>query len=456
MAELPKFARERLRQGGAGETHPDANLLSAFVENALTPRERVQVLEHLSRCDVCRATAGYAQPAPEAERLTIAASAERRWARWTILRWGTLAASAVVIAIAVLVLRPHEKRATDKYFPPMTEKAATQAAPLPEISAESGGKPAEQARAEAPAKLAAPKRRVGKDQDKAVTHVYDGAIVAARQAPAVAQPAMTAASKMQARDSVATEQQPRSRSDQQFAYANQAPSQANQAQVANQVVTNQAQVANQTQTANQAPLANQAPVQNQVQVAQQKQNAGFVPSAPPPPQAAPQLSAANRIPAAVETVEVTDAAEVKSKKEAVPTTRVVPGVGVVGTLARSEPAEGVALKRAPVRWTISPTGRITRTFDDRTWAEVPVGQGVIFRALSAHGADIWAGGSGGALFHSSDGGERWTRVRPSVAGTGLTADITRIEFTDPQHGVLLTAANQRWTTTDGGKTWSLD
>src|SRR5512146_526633 len=105
MAELPKFARERLRQAPP-ESHPDANLIAAFMENALTARERDEMLQHLAVCAPCRAIAGFALPEPEATLPAPRTAEQRQWARWTMLRWATLAASAVVIAIAVLVVRP--------------------------------------------------------------------------------------------------------------------------------------------------------------------------------------------------------------------------------------------------------------------------------------------------------------------------------------------------------------
>jgi hypothetical protein len=76
-----------------------------------------------------------------------------------------------------------------------------------------------------------------------------------------------------------------------------------------------------------------------------------------------------------------------------------------------------------------------------------------FWALAAAGAEVWAGGSGGALYHSADAGNHWTRVVPAAAGTMLTGDITSLDFPDPQHGKLATTTTEVWTTSDGGQTW---
>jgi photosystem II stability/assembly factor-like uncharacterized protein len=76
-----------------------------------------------------------------------------------------------------------------------------------------------------------------------------------------------------------------------------------------------------------------------------------------------------------------------------------------------------------------------------------------FRAVSAAGAEVWAGGSPGALFHSQDAGIHWTRVFPASGSTGLTGDILTLEFADSLHGKLSTSTSEAWTTADAGQTW---
>jgi photosystem II stability/assembly factor-like uncharacterized protein len=79
----------------------------------------------------------------------------------------------------------------------------------------------------------------------------------------------------------------------------------------------------------------------------------------------------------------------------------------------------------------------------------------IFRAVSvtSNAAEVWAGGSGGALYHTLDGGNRWARVVPSDAGTLLTADIIAIQFSDPRNVIVTTSNAEVWTTLDAGQTW---
>jgi photosystem II stability/assembly factor-like uncharacterized protein len=88
----------------------------------------------------------------------------------------------------------------------------------------------------------------------------------------------------------------------------------------------------------------------------------------------------------------------------------------------------------------------------KTGAPLPNGS-LVFRAVSAAGLEVWAGGSGGTLYHSVDGGNSWTHVAPTDSGTILVGDVIGIEFADPQHGRVTTSSAEVWTTADGGQTW---
>ena len=108
----------------------------------------------------------------------------------------------------------------------------------------------------------------------------------------------------------------------------------------------------------------------------------------------------------------------------------------------------------PARWRLSAEGAVERSLDaGKTWQPMRVAEGVIFRTMSAVGAEVWVGGASGALYHSSDNGQTWTQVKPTEAGTPLAGDIISLLFVDVQHGKLTTADHQTWVTSDAGKTW---
>jgi hypothetical protein len=115
--------------------------------------------------------------------------------------------------------------------------------------------------------------------------------------------------------------------------------------------------------------------------------------------------------------------------------------------SRDAQVDAAAASKGPIpvnltpRWTLSSDGTLQRSLDSgSTWQTITVSNSkASFRALAANGLDIWVGGSAGALFHSSDAGEHWTRVRPVVNGQVLRADIIGVEFPDLLHGKLTIA-----------------
>jgi photosystem II stability/assembly factor-like uncharacterized protein len=79
---------------------------------------------------------------------------------------------------------------------------------------------------------------------------------------------------------------------------------------------------------------------------------------------------------------------------------------------------------------------------------------IVFRALSvSSNAEVWAGGSGGTLYHTVDAGNHWSRVVPSDTGVILSGDVIRIQFSNPHSGIVTTSTAEVWTTLDAGQTW---
>ena len=128
-------------QAGPEQAHPEADLLTAFAEQALSATERDGVLEHLALCGDCREAVALALPpadivtAPiaaetEAVRATpIPAKSKRNFLTafaWPSLRWAALAAG---VAVAASVLLMHPGKLNQATLPSVNRPVATTAPP---------------------------------------------------------------------------------------------------------------------------------------------------------------------------------------------------------------------------------------------------------------------------------------------------------------------------------------
>ena len=99
MSDIPKFVKSRLRDAASADHHPDPNLLTAFAEQALRPRERENLLNHLAACADCREL--FALALPEASVVPASVAASSTWFRWPVLRWAAAGACVVVVGAAI-------------------------------------------------------------------------------------------------------------------------------------------------------------------------------------------------------------------------------------------------------------------------------------------------------------------------------------------------------------------
>lgn len=120
--------RRALEAGGGRGPHPDADLLTAFGEGALTGREREGVLDHLARCAECR---DVVRVASEAETMPapVVVMPARRAAVWRLAPW--LAAAAVLLVVSGIVVRQQVRRQAQ----PATARAVAAPAPQPQAAA---------------------------------------------------------------------------------------------------------------------------------------------------------------------------------------------------------------------------------------------------------------------------------------------------------------------------------
>ena len=109
--------------------------------------------------------------------------------------------------------------------------------------------------------------------------------------------------------------------------------------------------------------------------------------------------------------------------------------------------------RVGVLWTVS-APVVERSLDGgMTWHAVSISEGAEFHAVASAGSDVWAGGSQGALFHSSNSGASWTQVEVGAGGEALTGTIIAIRLPDASDIILETDSGQQWASRDSGSSW---
>jgi len=431
MEQLPKIVRDRWQAGQAGE-HPNSDLLTAFVEQSLTERERTQILEHLSRCRECRDVVSLAAPEPALCSKTQPARPVSSWLRWPVLRWSALAACVVVVSAVGWLYRerishPPMQASTNERIVPLSnlpkraeaEKSAASAKETPETS--TGSRDA--VRAAAP-----------RDKALAASRSYNEA----EPTEEPAKPAPAASPAVQARgnrfalnvESNKVTDVPRPSEKRQAAPAaayqgtpiGGGPIAAAKAATGDMVAKDERAKSDQI-VAEVVAVAPEMPGR-EVKSAKRKAGEGGV----------------QKLPKQVDS----DVTETQTAFATEP----------LASTAASTNAPGLLRDLKSTRWSLSDDGLPQRSFNaGNTWEKVQVDHTTGFRALSAQGFEVWVGGRNGVLYHSTDLGMHWTRVTPMIEGAALSADIVRIEFSDSLHGKLTTAENQTVVTSDGAKSW---
>jgi hypothetical protein len=454
MQDVPKIARQRLKAAKPAATHPDADVLTAFTERSLPVDERAAVLEHLSRCGDCRHIVALSLPATEAIG-TVVRPPARGWLTWPALRWGLVAAGVVAIASLGIVQYQRGMRSRNM--------AATAPARIEVAVKEAKNQPP------APPVPSVEKRdKMQTSPTSTVTNFVDStdSIGGTKKSLAHEEPALPLRPQVHG-DRGGALAGANLIAGRQFPHGPRLANQMNQMQaVAPAMASQEAQ-----QQAGKLAANMQVPAVSETVAVDAHQL---------------DVNAKNLVPLPLQNQPGTS----QSPGEGYALSRAKPPVtdqasgGAASDLkvAAPVPADGPALAAslsAP-RWTISSAGGLQRSFDHgNTWQDVDVNSGpafasssvqrtaraslakekdaekqqraATFRAVSATGSDVWAGGSG--LYHSQDAGLHWTRVVPASAGTALTGEIVSVEFADLQHGKVSTSTAEIWTTVDDGQTW---
>ena len=107
----------------------------------------------------------------------------------------------------------------------------------------------------------------------------------------------------------------------------------------------------------------------------------------------------------------------------------------------------------PAQWRITTSGYLERSQAASGWTRLLGDQPVSFRAVAVIGDNVWAGGSNGELFHSSDSGEHWNKANLGEDGQMERGAIISIRFDSASQGSVTSDSGVTWSTTDGGQTW---
>jgi len=412
MTDVPKIVHHRLRAATPERGHPEADLLTAFAEQALSATERGNVLQHLALCEDCRDVVALALPAmdltvtpveaeSEAVRTPIPDKTRSNWLTWANVHWGHLswAALAAGIAVAVLVVRPGLEHPA-KPNPPMSSVSNQTAAPVgpPAVTAQVAPGPiatnAKPEVADVKTQLSANKSRVAKPLPQA----EGGLVIAgnARNAPS------TAAKR-------AAPEPPQ-------APAFEVPRAMNETvdgSGASTTLTAQASTDSNLMAREEAPAIRRA-----------------------------------KPPLAAEANEPAKTTMAGSSAQAVAPLN---SRNVNTLVANGAAAQGTTLTQS-ASWTIA-AGILQRSLDGGKSWQIALRAEHTLLCYANRGQEIWAGGEAGTLLHSTDGGTTWTAVGISFKGQPLGSDITHIEMRGLAGIILATGNHESWNSTDGGKSW---
>ena len=135
MESLPKFVVKRL-QSPVADSHPDADLLTAFAEHSLAGAERDDLVEHLARCGDCREVVSLTL-APQLD-VQLASHSSQNWFRWPLLRgsaWHWTAVAAGVVLIASIGVMQFRRQQGSEVASNVSHAEPAVSAPSPRIEA---------------------------------------------------------------------------------------------------------------------------------------------------------------------------------------------------------------------------------------------------------------------------------------------------------------------------------
>lgn len=490
MPELPNLLRQRLAatKNGETQTHPDADTLTAYMEQSLSPAESKTVVAHLAMCEPCREVVALSQAVmvQPATQTVLTPAPIARWRRLFTPVFGAAAAVAAMAVIAVMVLQLPQKNPSQSSNSPTNPPAPPPASqPVQEQAKANVGDqvaPVESKTAapapkeEADARLSSAESKLARSADLASAKDTEtrlensGGTRAAKKAGAeisiasAAPPAKVAA--LPKKDYVNTNFFDSSSSD----------------RVALEGQSNNLPAAPQPQLG--AANSGFSTANNKITMfadlpanAAGKSNVRLL--TPPPQPEHLGCAFCKFVQSTAHTLALHSPVKTPALRAGALGNSALGGPGMFsGAIEKNQPAE---ISAAPTRadsdsfaassslsasamapslrkaesaaptWKVA-GGKLMKSSGQSQWEDAyPVASSTMeFSIVNARGNDVWAGGSGASLIHSRDGGQSWETVKLGDNATGTIVSI----LAGTMSVQVKTSDNQTWASADGGKTWT--
>ena len=478
MPELPNLLRQRLAETQNGNPmHPDADTITAYVEQSLPTAERQTVVAHLASCEPCREIAALSLPQlPElAVQTVIKPAPVSAWRRLFTPAFGLAASVAAMAVIAVMVLQlPHRTAPSAVPAPAQQNQAQVIVPPGQSAPADANISPRSQTSQTLTAETkpeAAPlldRRQLAQIEMQSRQRHDESArmqIAAGFTAPPPPPPPLSAG--LLKKDYVNTDFFATSDSDnvvlggQSIAAQNSNIPAAPQPQVAasrafyaaDKISSFSDIPANAVGKSN-ARLLTPMPAPEHLgcplcKVAQATAHTLRLHTITPALHASTLGTSALGGPGMFSrTLEKSQSAQIAAAPEK------AEGGSLANSDALSHGALGIAGlsssdSASTMQWRVA-GGKLIKSAGQSPWEDAYPAAGIEFASVNARGKDIWAGGSLAFLIHSHDAGLTWEVVKLEDAATGTIVSIIAGTF----NVQVKTSDHQLWSSADGGKTWT--